>query len=85
MKPLILFGTAGCHLCEDAQSLIAQCLSGNFERMVEQIDIAEQEQWQERYGIRIPLLYHPETQKELGWPFDLPAVSAFISALGIGT
>ena len=51
--------------------------------MVEQIDIAEQEQWQEHYAIRIPVLYHPETQNELGWPFDQAAVAAFISALGI--
>jgi len=84
MKPLILFGTAGCHLCDDAQNLIAQYLQGQFEQMVDQIDIAEQEQWQECYGIRIPVLYHPETQKELGWPFDRSAVSEFISALGIG-
>ena len=84
MKALILFGTAGCHLCDDAQNLIAQCLPGRFEQMVEQIDIAEQEHWQERYSIRIPVLFHPETQKELGWPFDQAAVSEFISVLSIG-
>lgn len=83
MKPLILFGTAGCHLCEDAQILIAQCLPGNFEQLVESIDIAEQEQWQERFSIRIPVLYHLETQKELDWPFDRAALSIFISALNL--
>lgn len=82
MKPFILFGTAGCHLCEDAQSIIRHCLPGKFEQIVEQIDIAEQEQWQERYSIRIPVLYHPETRKELGWPFAQADVLAFINASG---
>lgn len=63
--------------------MIAQCLPQNFEQMVEQIDIAEQEQWQERYSIRIPVLYHPKTRKELGWPFDQAGVSVFISALNL--
>jgi hypothetical protein len=83
MKQLMLFGTLGCHLCEDAESIVKDCLPGRFEQMVELIDIAEQEQWQERYAIRIPVLYHPETQKELGWPFDQAELAVFIRALKI--
>ena len=83
MKQLMLFGTLGCHLCEDAESIVKDCLPGRFEQIVELIDIAEQEQWQERYAIRIPVLFHPETQQELGWPFDQATVAAFISVLGI--
>ncbi len=74
---LMLFGTSGCHLCEQAEILINQCVAGD----VESVDIAEQEQWQEQYAVRIPVLYHPETKQELGWPFDQTEVEAFIGRL----
>ncbi|NOR69634.1 MAG: glutaredoxin family protein [Methylomarinum sp.] len=71
---LILLGTSGCHLCEQAELIMAA-----FDQVeIELIDIAEQEQWQEKYAIRIPVLYHPETKSELGWPFDQQRVQVFI-------
>ena len=48
---------------------------------IESIDIAEQEQWQEKYAIKIPVLYHPETKKELCWPFTQIQVQTFINEL----
>ena len=77
MVKLTLFGTLGCHLCEDAELIIAECEGIK----VETIDIAEQEQWQEKYAIRIPVLYHPETEKELGWPFTSADIEGFIKEL----
>lgn len=74
---LILFGTSGCHLCEQAEAIINACLSDG----VDYVDIAEQEQWQERYAIRIPVLYDQDTQQELGWPFDKSEVEEFIDRL----
>lgn len=74
MKRLMLFGTAGCHLCEQAQAIIDSCVPGG----VDSVDIAEQEQWQELYAVRIPVLYDPETKLELGWPFDKADVEDFI-------
>lgn len=81
MLHLLLLGTSGCHLCEQAEQLINACLPDNLGITIEMIDIAEQEQWQENYAIRIPVLYHPETKKELGWPFDKSDVIIFIKAL----
>ena len=78
---LLLLGTAGCHLCEQAQQLINDCLPNYSVLTVESIDIAEQEQWQADYAIRIPVLFHPETQKDLGWPFDSAQLNAFIDEL----
>jgi hypothetical protein len=75
MKPFLLLGTVGC--------IILFSLQSKFGPLVEPIDIAEHTQWYERYAIRIPVLYHPETQKELGWPFDQTAVETFISLCGI--
>ncbi|MFZ2407165.1 MAG: glutaredoxin family protein [Methylobacter sp.] len=71
---LILFGTSGCHLCEQAEVIVHACVPDG----VETVDIAEQEQWQEQYAIRIPVLYDPETKQELGWPFDRADVEDFI-------
>jgi hypothetical protein len=84
MIRLLLLGTSGCHLCEQAEQLINGCSLNNLELTIETIDIAEQEQWQEQYALRIPVLYHPETQKELGWPFDQMHVKEFIKGLTYG-
>ncbi len=81
MLQCLLLGTSGCHLCEQAEQIINACLLDNPGVTIEMIDIAEQEQWQENYAIRIPVLYHPETKKELGWPFDKDNVIQFINAL----
>jgi len=79
---LVLFGTSGCHLCEQAAAIIEACLADGCQRIpVESIDIAEQEPWQERYALRIPVLYHPESATELAWPFDEIAVRQFLSSL----
>ncbi|MDD5412112.1 MAG: glutaredoxin family protein [Methylobacter sp.] len=78
---LMLFGTSGCHLCEQAEYIINDCLPDGLDLIIEEIDIAEQEQWQDRYAIRIPVLYHPETKQELGWPFDQADVKEFIKSL----
>ena len=76
---ILLFGTTGCHLCEEAEVIIAACDKKKSE--IEYIDIAEKEQWQDKYAIRIPILYHPETEKELGWPFTQIQVQNFINEL----
>jgi len=74
MIKLILLGTSGCHLCEEAALIMSDFTIVD----VELIDIAEQEQWQEKYAIRIPVLYHVDSKSELGWPFGLQQVQQFI-------
>ena len=81
MIRLLLLGTAGCHLCEQAEQILNDCLPSNIELTIESIDIAEQEQWQKQYALCIPVLYYPETKKELGWPFDSWQVKEFINGL----
>ncbi len=73
---LLLLGTAGCHLCEEAEEMIQACLPNDYQPEI--IDIAEQEHWQAQYAIRIPVLVHPDTQKELAWPFTQSEVQAFV-------
>lgn len=74
-----LFGTLGCHLCEEAEALLLPFVAHGLQ--VELVDIAEREAWVEAYGLRIPLLRRLDTGAELGWPFDAPALAAF---LGLG-
>ncbi|MGI1678285.1 MAG: glutaredoxin family protein [Cellvibrionaceae bacterium] len=91
MKKIVLYSTLGCHLCEQAKSLVLPIASGlNYQ--VNEIDIADSEELVERYGISIPVLMlcddeaESEIQndknnikKELFWPFDADQIFAFIS------
>ena len=73
-----IFGTDGCHLCEDAQALLAQVVE-HIPVTVYYEDIAEDEALVELYGVRIPVLRHDESGDELGWPFDLPGLANWLA------
>ncbi len=73
----ILFGTTGCHLCEEAEDLLADKIQRHE---LEYIDIAEQEKWQDKYAIKIPVLYHKDSGKELFWPFSGADVDCFLES-----
>lgn len=73
MIKLILLGTSACHLCEQAEELLQQ-----LDIAYEKIDIAEQEQWQERYAIKIPVLLISEGQWELCWPFTIADIQTLL-------
>ncbi len=76
---LILFGTSACHLCEQAEVILTIILIKFSQLELELIDIAEESQWQQRYAIRIPVLYQPDNETELGWPFNEHDVINFIN------
>ena len=76
VNQLILLSTSACHLCEQAEALLQQ-----LDITYQKIDIAEQEQWQERYAIKIPVLLNTESRQELCWPFDIEQIQAFIIKL----
>jgi hypothetical protein len=78
---LLLFGTSGCHLCEQAEAIIDEYRRTDKELKIHIIDIAEQELWQYLYAVRIPVLHDPETLTDISWPFDLAAVEKFITGL----
>jgi len=71
-----LFGTLGCHLCEQAEALLMPFAEGGL--LVEPIDIAEDEGWLARYGARIPVLRRQDNGEELDWPFAAAQVAAFL-------
>lgn len=66
MSQLELLTTSHCHLCEQAEALIAQALPM---MSVEKVDIAEDDALIEQYGERIPVVRYQG--RELTWPFGL--------------
>jgi hypothetical protein len=72
---LILYTTAGCHLCEQAAVILRTELGGFNLQLV---DIADSEALVTRYGARIPVLRISGSDAELGWPFDAFAVADFL-------
>lgn len=80
---LILFGTSACHLCEQAQEILQNIVAHFSHIQLEWLDIAEQPQWQAKYAVRIPVLMHPNSGKELDWKFNFQDVIKFINELSM--
>jgi hypothetical protein len=78
---LILYGTYGCHLCEQARELVLPFAAAGVD--LKEVDILDDPALEERYGIRIPVLLHPESAQELGWPFDHGELEEFIRRVGV--
>ena len=72
MSHFTLYGTSACHLCEIAEQMLAAEVSA-----VEQVDISDSEELFKRYGVRIPVLRHPDG-RELDWPFKPEELAAFL-------
>ncbi len=76
---LTLYSTLGCHLCEHAKAVMANCLEEGT--VLDEVDIADDEALMEAYGIRIPVVKDPRSGKEIGWPFDETQFNAWLRAL----
>jgi len=62
-----LYGSEGCHLCEQALEL---CIPHIDASKIEIIDIVEDEKLVALYGIKIPVLERCTDNKALYWPFS---------------
>lgn len=63
-----LFGTLGCHLCEEAEAVLQPFVVQGL--VVELLDIADSEEWLQRYALTIPVLRRVDNGQEISWPFD---------------
>ncbi|WP_432698645.1 glutaredoxin family protein [Marinobacterium sp. YM272] len=80
MPDLELMTTDGCHLCEQAVSVLLAVLKpGDAE--VDLVDIAFDDALMERYATRIPVIRAPASGQELNWPFDEVQFRAFLQGL----
>jgi len=78
---LVLYHTAGCHLCELAEA-IARPLAGAAGVRLRLSDIAGSDALMERYGTRIPVLADPAVPgEEIGWPFAAAEVAEMLGAV----
>jgi hypothetical protein len=57
--------------------MLAAQLSSTAGVDVEEVDISDSEALFERYGVRIPVLQHPDA-RELGWPFSPDQLQEFL-------
>ncbi|WP_164520832.1 glutaredoxin family protein [Vibrio aphrogenes] len=90
---LTLYSTSGCHLCEQAYSLISQL---NLKEPLQVVDIAFDDALFSRYGVTIPVLAYSQQQltndgvkpfsnleNELFWPFNLDELQVWLKQNGI--
>lgn len=72
-----LYTTLGCHLCEQAEEVLALVMP-HVQVQIELVDIVENDDWLQRYAVRIPVLQRLDTKAELGWPFDAQQAYEFL-------
>lgn len=77
---IFLYSTLGCHLCEQAKTIVFPVLL-KYQFHLNEIDISASDAMIERYGIRIPVLAAAEHTAELGWPFTAEQVDHFFYTL----
>lgn len=77
-SPVItLFSGPHCHLCDQAEQL---CWQAGLQRaQLNRVDVTERLDWKKAYGLRIPVLRREDTSAELGWPFSLEELQAFLA------
>ncbi len=78
MSVLLLYSTAGCHLCELAKDVIYPLLD-EFDLQLAEQDIAEADELIEAYGVRIPVLLLSGGTQDLAWPFDTQQARQYLS------
>jgi hypothetical protein len=75
MSQLILYYQPDCHLCDEAEVLMqAAGLAGHYQK----VDIETDLELLKSYGIHVPVLKRSDNGKELFWPFDQAALTAFL-------
>ncbi|MFI2810097.1 MULTISPECIES: glutaredoxin family protein [Microbulbifer] len=66
---LLLYTTLGCSLCEKAKAEIWPVLD-SFGLRLREVDIAADDDLEQRFGTRIPVVGLGDPEDVLGWPFD---------------
>ncbi|MBM3350376.1 MAG: glutaredoxin family protein [Betaproteobacteria bacterium] len=78
MVKLTIYSTTHCHLCEQAEVMLNK-LADKYDIQWQIVEISEQNELIERYGLTIPVVLHMGNLKELNWPFSYADLEAFTS------
>ena len=76
---LTLYGRGYCHLCEDMETALL-VLREEFSFALEVIDVDSNPAHEARYGERVPVLTHGDTEL-CHYFLDRPAVRRYLSSL----
>lgn len=74
MPDLVLYQRDDCPLCDAALAVMAAARAPDFDSAW----IDGDGELERRYGARVPVLRDARDGRELDWPFDAAAVSAFV-------
>jgi len=79
MITIILYTTAGCHLC-DLADVILQELSNNYDLKINHTEIGDDDNLIARYGTTIPVVKFIDNS-EISWPFSVQDIERRIDQL----
>jgi len=75
---IIFYTTVGCHLCDNVAPMLDH-VKADFALEISVIDIADDDHLIELYGQEIPVLYRPDLDMDIAWPFNLENLQAFLA------
>lgn len=75
---ILIYSTSHCHLCEQAESLLAFLLSKRKITWAK-VEISDDAELLERYGTKIPVLKRIDNNAELAWPFTTTEIEQLLS------
>ena len=81
MITIILYTTAGCHLC-DLADVILQELSNSYEVTINHTEIGDDDELVRRYGTIIPVVKFID-DSEIMWPFSQQDIEIKIEQLQV--
>ncbi|MCB4810227.1 glutaredoxin family protein [Methylovorus menthalis] len=79
MIQLKLYGTEGCHLCDQAFELVSQATQPYANITLHYIDIIEDEELMNAYSLKIPVLTMGN-KASLSWPFSAGEITKLIES-----
>lgn len=79
MLLLNLYSTSHCHLCEEAEAMLAN-LSNEHDISWQVVEITENNELFENYSLIIPVIKRLDNNAEINWPFTEIDIHGFITA-----
>lgn len=76
-RRMLLYSRRDCHLCEELLTELQPHIAGKA--VVEVVDIDQNAELRQRYGLRIPVLVG-EREELSGYPLDLARIRAFLNS-----
>jgi hypothetical protein len=73
---LTLYQRDDCQLCDEALEVLAEACAPDFTSVF----IDDDAELETRYGERVPVLREETSARELNWPFDAAALTAWLQA-----